>query len=110
MDAALEAFEQVPLAYAQLVGRAAVYYAMHRKAASDQAMRQLEADWGSREPYEVAQAYAYRNELDRALPWLSRAASQKDTWVSECTGDPPFAKFASDDRYVTWLRSVRVGL
>jgi TolB-like protein/Tfp pilus assembly protein PilF len=108
--AALEAFEQVPLAFAKLVGRAAVYYAMHRKAASDLAMHQLEADWGSREPYEVAQAHAYRNELDKALPWLSRAASQKDTWVSECTGDPPFARFANDPRYLAWLRSVRVGL
>jgi TolB-like protein len=108
--AALEAFEQVPLAHAKLVGRAAVYYAMHRKAPSDQAMHQLEADWGSQEPYEVAQAHAYRNELDKALPWLARAASQKDTWVSECTGDPPFAKFANDPRYLTWLRSVRVGL
>jgi TolB-like protein/Tfp pilus assembly protein PilF len=108
--AALDTFEQVPLAYAKLVGRTAVYYAMHRKAASDQAMQQLEADWGSREPYEVAQGHAYRDELDQALQWLKRAGTQKDTWVSECTGDPPFAKFANDVRYLTWLRSVRVGL
>ncbi len=107
---ALAIFDQVPLEYGKLVGRAAVYYAMHQKAASDSAMQKLESDWGAGEPYEVAQAHAYRDELDQALPWLSRAASQKDTWVSECTGDPPFAKFANDPRYRTWLRSVRVGL
>ncbi len=104
--AALEAFNQTPIPDAQLVGRTAVYYAMNRKSASDQAMRQLEADWGRSQPYEVAQAHAYRDEIDLAMPWLNRAAAQKDTWVAESTGDPAFAKFVSDPRYRAWLKSV----
>lgn len=104
--AALEAFNQTPIPDAQLVGRTAVFYAMNRKSESDQAMRQLEADWGRSQPYEVAQARAYRDEIDLALPWLNRAATQKDTWVAESTGDPAFAKFVKDPRYRAWLKSV----
>jgi tetratricopeptide (TPR) repeat protein len=106
LPAALEAFNQTPIPDAQLVGRTAVFYAMRRKSASDQAMRQLEAEWGQREPYEIAQAHAYRDEIDLALPWLDRAAASKDSWVAESMGDPAFAKFVNDPRYRAWLKSV----
>jgi len=105
LPAALEAFNQTQIPDARLVGRAATYFALHEKSKSDQAMRQLEVEWGPSKPYEVAQAHAYRDEMDLALPWLIRAAAQKDDWVAECTGDPAFAKFANDPRYRAWLKS-----
>jgi hypothetical protein len=76
---------------------------MGRQAASNEAMRRLEADH-SDDPCRVAGAHAYREEFDAAVRWLDRADAQKDFHIATSKGDPAFAKLAGDPRYRAWRR------
>src|SRR5262249_22065222 len=78
LSAALDAFRHTTWRHNRLVGFTAVYYAMGRRAESDQAMRQLETEAAAEDPYEVAEGRAYRGEFEDALKWLERAAAQKN--------------------------------
>jgi TPR repeat protein len=92
------------------MGLTAVYYAMGRRAESDQAMRQLEAEAAAKDPYEVAEGRAYRGEFEEALKWLERAGDQKnlDVVVTAVKGDPAFAQYTGDPRYRAWLGTMNL--
>jgi TolB-like protein/Tfp pilus assembly protein PilF len=108
--AALDAFHHTTWRHNRLVGLTAVYYAMGRRAESDQAMRQLEAEAAAEDPYEVAEGRAYRGEFEEALKWLERAEAQKnvDVVVAGIKGDPAFARYTADPRYRAWLRKMNL--
>ncbi len=106
LPAALDAFGHTSWRHNRLVGFTAVYYAMGRRAESDQAMRQLEAEAAAEDPYEVAEGRAYRGELEEALKWLERTEIQKnvDLAVAGVKGGPAFGRYTGDPRYRAWLR------
>jgi TolB-like protein/Tfp pilus assembly protein PilF len=108
--AALDAFRHTTWRHNRLVGFTAAYYAMGRRAESDQAMRQLEAKAAAEEPYEVAEGRAYRGEIEEALKWLERAEVQKnvDMVVAGVKGDPAFAQYTGDPRYRAFLRKMNL--
>jgi hypothetical protein len=94
LSAALDAFGHTTWRHNRLVGLTAVYYAMGRRAESDQAMRQLEAEAATEDPYEVAEGRAYRGEFEQALKWLERAGAQKNVdLLIAIKGDPAFARY-----------------
>jgi eukaryotic-like serine/threonine-protein kinase len=80
---------------------AATYHAQGRKDDSDAAIERLIEEgplWG----FQIAEAYAARNEIDAAFDWLDRAYDQRDPGLSEinCShllvplrGDPRWAAF-----------------
>jgi tetratricopeptide (TPR) repeat protein len=110
LSAALDAFRHTTWRHNRLVGLTAVYYAMGRRAESDEAMRQLEAEAAAENPYEVAEGRAYRGELEEALKWLERTEAQKnvDLVVAGVKGDPAFARYTGDPRYRAWLRKMNL--
>jgi adenylate cyclase len=110
LSGALDAFGHTTWRHNRLVGFTAVFYAMGRRAESDQAMRQLEAEAAVEDPYEVAEGRAYRGEFEEALKWLERAEVQKnvDVVVAGVKGDPAFARYTADPRYRAWLRSMNL--
>ena len=110
LSAALDAFRHTTWRHNRLVGLTAVYYAMGRRAESDQAMRQLEAEAAAEDPYEVAEGRAYRGEFEEALKWLERAGAQKnvDVVVAAVKGDTAFARYTGDPRYRAWLRKMNL--
>jgi adenylate cyclase len=110
LSAALDAFRHTTWRHNRLVGLTAVYYAMGRRAESDQAMRQLKAEAAAEDPYEVAEGRAYRGEFEEALKWLERAGAQKnvDVVVVAVKGDPAFARYTGDPRYRAWLRKMNL--
>jgi hypothetical protein len=57
---------------------------------------------------EIADAYAYRGELDQAFTWLDRAYSQKDAGLYLIKVDPFFKNPKDDPRYKAFLRKMKL--
>jgi adenylate cyclase len=110
LSGALEAFRRTSWRHNRLVGLTAAYYAMDRRAESDQAMRQLEAEAATEDPYEVAEGRAYRGEFEESLKWLERTQLRRnvDLLVAGVKGDPAFARYTDDPRYRVWLRKMNL--
>ena len=97
----------------RLCGLALAYHALGRKKQSDATLAQLIANFrsGKQEgdaPYQIAEVYAFRGEIDDAFEWLDRAYVERDTGLPEIKGDPLLVKLRGDRRYTTFLK--RMGL
>lgn len=92
-------------------GLALVYHAMGHRAAADAALAQLIKEHARDSAYAVAQAYAYRRELDQAFAWLECAYRQKDpslTFLKGAQADPLLYSFAHDSRFAAFLRKMNL--
>ena len=59
--------------------------------------------------YQIAEAYAYRNEVDKAFEWLERAYEQRDPGVTYSATDVLLRpSLQGDPRWQPFLR--RMGL
>lgn len=71
--AALAAAQQEPAGLNQDSALALARQIGNDRAAADAALRNLIAKHATGDPYSVAQAYALRNDADKAFEWLDRA-------------------------------------
>lgn len=78
-QAALDAFEQEPDEEYQTKGRCIAQYALGNQVESDAALAELIERWGEQWPSEIAQAYAFRGEIDAAFEWLEREVEMNGT-------------------------------
>ena len=51
--------------------------------------------------HQIAEAYAWRGEKDKAFEWLERAYQQRDGGLTEVKFDPLLASLRGDPRYQT---------
>lgn len=93
---------------ARYVGLAMAYHALRRQAESDAALAQVVQEHGQDTASWIADAYAYRGEVDRAFAWLDRAYSQKDPELYEIKSDAFFTKLKGDPRYKAFLRKMKL--
>ena len=56
--------------------------------------------------YQIAEAYAYRGEVNDAFQWLERAYAQHDPGVGEVQWDPLLRKAHSDSRWQPFLKKM----
>jgi TolB-like protein/Tfp pilus assembly protein PilF len=96
-----------------LCGLAVAYHALGRKQQSDLNLAHLIANFreGGPQgdaPYQIAQVYAFRGEIDRAFEWLDRAYLERDSGLPEVKGDPLLIKLRSDPRYAALLKKMRL--
>jgi hypothetical protein len=85
-----------------------VYHALGRKSESDAALRELEHNLADDGAYQIAQAYAYRGDLDKAFEWLERAYKQRDGGLTEIKGDRLIDNIKGDPRYRALLRKLKL--
>jgi tetratricopeptide (TPR) repeat protein len=100
--AALEVIALEPDESARLAGLASIQSALGRREASDEAMTQLRTRYGQTLPGLAGLAYAYRNELESAFPWLQRAVEQRQPEFAAslaCTPEPAFGPLHADPRF-----------
>jgi tetratricopeptide (TPR) repeat protein len=64
------------------------YYALGRKKESDAALSELVTKYHASGVYQIAQAYAFRNQSDEAFEWLDRAYAQRDGGLIGTNVDP----------------------
>ena len=75
---------------------------------SQKALDQAIARWGHAGPYQLAEAYAWRGEKDRALEWLDRAVKQREGGLVNIKVDPLLRGLRGDPRYAAVLRKMNL--
>ena len=88
----------------RLETQAMAYHALGRNAESDAAMAALTAKYEEGASYNIAYAYAFRGEPDRAFAWLEKALQHKDSGMTELISQPMFAPLYNDPRWLLFLR------
>jgi hypothetical protein len=92
---------------AQCLGRAAIYYALGRKADSDAALSTFMKRYPEN-AFGIAQIHASRRESDAAFLWLERAFKQKDVSLSQIKSAPLLNSLKGDPRYKAYLKKMNL--
>jgi len=108
VDAASAAMEREPADYYRLEGQAIVASASKRMAESDAILSRLIDAHQDTAAVQIAQAYAYRGERNKAFDWLDRAVVQRDPGIVNVKTDPMFAGLRGDPRYKAVLRKMNL--
>jgi len=105
LQAALEAMQLEDSVWG-MVGLPMAYHALGRAGESDAALAELieqhEQGWA----YNIAYAFAYRGETDRAFEWLDKAVDYKDAGLSNILGERLFSDIQDDPRWLLFLKSI----
>jgi TolB-like protein/DNA-binding winged helix-turn-helix (wHTH) protein len=107
-EVALEEMPQEAPESGRDTGLAIIYHAIGRKGDSDAALARLTADRASDAAYEIAEAHAFRGEIDEAFAWLNRAYQQKDVELFTIKGDPLLKTLEPDTRYKAFMRKMNL--
>jgi TolB-like protein/DNA-binding winged helix-turn-helix (wHTH) protein/Flp pilus assembly protein TadD len=107
-QAALAEMDAEPGEWERLTGQALVYHALGRTHDSDAALSRLIATHAEDSPYQVAEIYAYRGELDQAFQWLERSYLQRDPGLNQLKLDPLIQNLRTDRRYLDLLRKMKL--
>jgi len=108
LDAALLQMQQAGPEGGGDAGLAIVHHAMGRSHESDAALARATRAYQERWAYGIAEAHAYRGEIDHAFTWLERAFQQKDVALYRIKGDPLLSNLEADPRYQAFLRRMRL--
>jgi tetratricopeptide (TPR) repeat protein len=103
---ALPEMQQEPHEGLKLAGEAMAYHSLGRRQASEAALRKLITLHGSTGAYQIAEAYAYRGETDKALDWLDRAYQQHDSGMPYLKSDGLFKGLHQNQRYIELLKKM----
>jgi len=60
-------------------------------------------------PFQTAEIYAWRGEIDQAFDWLERAHTARDSGLSELLDNPFLASLKEDDRWQVFLDKLGLG-
>jgi len=107
---ALAEMQQEPNEGLKLAGEAMAYHSLGRRQASDAALKELIARHGNDGAYQVAEAYAYRGEVDKTLEWLERAYEQHDSGMPYVKSDGLFKGLHQNPRYIELLKKMHLPL
>ncbi len=80
-----------------------MHHAAGREAQSEEALRVLIDRFAWTAAYQVAEAYAYRGEVDNAFEWLETAFRQKDPGVIYSGTDPCLKSLHEDSRWAPFI-------
>jgi TolB-like protein/DNA-binding winged helix-turn-helix (wHTH) protein/Flp pilus assembly protein TadD len=107
-QAALAEMDAEPGEWEKLTGQALVYHALGRTHDSDAALSRLIATHAEDSPYQIAEIYAYRGEVDQAFTWLKRSYLQRDPGLNQLKLDPLLKNLRADPRYSDLVRKMRL--
>jgi TolB-like protein/class 3 adenylate cyclase len=105
---ALEMMLKEPSKVLQPFGLSIAYHALGQAETSDTALEELIVKYADIAAYQVAEAYAYRGENQKAFHWLDRAYRQRDTGVRRVGTDPLLENISNDPRYAAMLRKLKL--
>jgi tetratricopeptide (TPR) repeat protein len=105
---ALEEMEKETGEWEKLSGEALAYHALGRREESDKSLKKLIATHQNDAAYQIAEAYAYRGEVDNAFAWLDRSYRQRDPGTPEFKTDPLMKSLRQDPRYTALLKKMRL--
>jgi tetratricopeptide (TPR) repeat protein len=102
---ALAEFEQESIRKFRLLGLALVHHARGSATQSEEALRELVEKESVVAAAQIAWAYAYRGDADRAFEWLERGYARRDTpsWLSR---HPLLRSLHTDSRWQPFLQKM----
>ena len=92
--------------WARLLIVSSARWAQKRIPESNAGLAELMAKFGETAAYQVAEAYAYRNDKDKAFEWLERARQQRDAGLPGLRADTLVMNLHDDPRWNAFLRKV----
>ena len=105
---ALETFRKIETGMFRLTSLAMVEHTLGHAKESQQALDEAIAKHASDAAYQIAEAYAWRGEKDKAFEWLERAYRQEDGGLSAVKLDPLLVSIRSDPRFHALLRKINL--
>jgi TolB-like protein/DNA-binding winged helix-turn-helix (wHTH) protein len=84
------------------------YHALGRDKESDAALSELIEKHHAIAAFQIAGAYALRNQPDEAFEWLDRAFAQRDSGLVETKVHPFLKSLRDDGRYVAFLKKLNL--
>ena len=102
-EGALKAIDRESDAAWRRIGLPIIYHALGRHAESDAALAELIRLDEAEGSYNIAQACAFRGEVDRAFEWLDKAIGYQDAGLNDIIVDPQLAKLRDDPRWAPLL-------
>jgi TolB-like protein/Tfp pilus assembly protein PilF len=106
LDEALEAAKREIHDTFRLLSLAMVYHAQGRRAESDAALEKLIETVPDTGAFQIAEAFAYRDDKDQAFAWLERAYTQRDAGMSMLGWSRSMRSLHGDPRWQPFLEKV----
>ncbi len=85
-----------------------IHHTLGHPEESERALQTLIAEWGWTAAHQVAEAYAYRGEVDRAFEWLETAYVQRDPGIVHTAVDEFLRPLHADPRWQPFLRRLNL--
>ena len=92
--------------WARLLIVSCARWAEKRVPESDAALNELIKNESELAAFQIAQAYAFRGDKDKAFEWLERARRQRDPGLGNLRKDPLLENLHSDPRWVAFLHTM----
>jgi adenylate cyclase len=92
--------------WARLLIVSCARWAQKRVQESDAALNELIKNEAELAAFQIAEAYAYRGDRDRAFEWLERARRQRDPGLGNLPKDPLLENLRGDQRWNTFLHTM----
>jgi TolB-like protein len=105
---ALTAMQETRSEQLRTRGLVNVYHALNRHSESDAALAWMTREHANDDAFGIAQAHAFRGELNEAFEWLDRAYAQKDVVLYRIKGDPLLKNLEGDPRYHAFLQRMNL--
>jgi len=106
---ALELAEREVLPDFRLLGTAMALHSLGRAAESDAALTNIIDDHGAAAGYQVAEACAWRGEVDRAFEWLENAYAARDPGLGHSATDPLLKPLHAGARWLPFVQKMGLG-
>ncbi len=105
---ALAEIEQEQSDQFRLEHYAIAYHSLGRGKESDTALQELITKYHTIDAYQIAEAYAFRNQPNEAFDWLDRAYAQRDGGLIETKVDPLLKSLHKDPRFAAFLKKLNL--
>ena len=92
--------------WARLLVVSCARWAQKRMQESDAALNELIKNEAETAAFQIAEAYAYRGDKDRAFEWLERARRQRDPGLGDLLKDPLLENLRDDPRWNAFLHTM----
>jgi len=92
--------------WARLLIVSCARWAQKRVQESDAALNELIKNEAELAAFQIAEAYAYRGDKDRAFEWLERARQQRDPGLGNLRKDPLLESLYHDPRWNAFLHTM----
>jgi TolB-like protein/Tfp pilus assembly protein PilF/DNA-binding XRE family transcriptional regulator len=106
LDEALAAFQRENIDALRLSGTAMAQHAVGRRAESEATLKQLIDRCASDGALQIAEAFAYCGDADRAFEWLERAYLQRDSGLPQMQSWPLLRNLHGDTRWQPFIEKM----